>query len=383
MCLKTRLYLIALVCCAVFAPGCSDDGGSNQPTKEDDWSPLPHLNNLVNTMTIYDGELIVGGAFTNAGGVSANYVARWDGASWHPLGEGVRDETTGIGRVSDLAVFKGNLIVAGYFSKAGAVGAKNIAQWNGVSWAAMGSGIDSIGFIEGVYAMTVYDGDLVVGGDFRIAGEEEVNHIAVWDGSAWADLGGGVSLGGFPGTAVWSLDVVGNDLIVGGNFRNAGDVVVNNLAVWDGASWSPLGSGTAGGQLRSTVSTQVAYDADLVVGGEFMEAGGTAASHIAAWDGSSWSPLGSGTNGVIQCVTVYGGRLVAGGNFSSAGGVGANCVALWNGSSWEAMGNGLSGGLFGITLVADLVVLDGRLVAGGSFTAAGGESAGHIAVWED
>ena len=35
-----------------------------------------------------DGSLYAGGWFTTAGGVAANYIARWDGTTWHPLAAG-------------------------------------------------------------------------------------------------------------------------------------------------------------------------------------------------------------------------------------------------------------------------------------------------------
>jgi len=37
---------------------------------------------------------------------------------------------------------------------------------------------------------------LFVGGDFQRAGSTEVQHIARWDGAAWAPVGGGVAFWG-------------------------------------------------------------------------------------------------------------------------------------------------------------------------------------------
>ena len=39
-----------------------------------------------------DGSLYAGGSFTTAGGVDANYIARWDGANWSPLGAGTNNQ---------------------------------------------------------------------------------------------------------------------------------------------------------------------------------------------------------------------------------------------------------------------------------------------------
>ena len=46
------------------------------------------LNGDVRGMAfVPDGSLYVGGEFTVAGGQPANHIARWDGTSWHPLGQ--------------------------------------------------------------------------------------------------------------------------------------------------------------------------------------------------------------------------------------------------------------------------------------------------------
>ena len=64
-------------------------------------------------LTVYNGELIAGGRFTTAGGVTCNYIARWNGATWQPLGAGMN------GDVYALTVYNGELIAGGYFTTAG------------------------------------------------------------------------------------------------------------------------------------------------------------------------------------------------------------------------------------------------------------------------
>src|SRR6185503_20944601 len=82
---------------------------------------------------------------------------------------------------------------------------------------------------------------------------------------------------------------------------------------------------------------------DLYVAGRFTSAGGVEASHIAKWDGNSWSALGSGVNSDVFALVVSRSDLYVGGTFTNAGGVLANNIAKWNGSSWGALGSGLSG----------------------------------------
>ena len=55
-------------------------------------------------------------------------------------------------------------------------------------------------------------------------------------------------------------------------------------------------------------------------GGNFTTPGGSLANHIAKWDGSSWTALGSGLNRYVGALTVSGSDLYAGGSFTTAGG---------------------------------------------------------------
>src|SRR5690349_4041386 len=73
----------------------------------------------------------------------------------------------------------------------------------------------------------------------------------------------------------------------------------------------------------------------VVVAGSAVLARGQSCGH--------WEPLGAvaGTPGSIYAMTEFGGELIAGGTFTIAGGVPVNRIAAWNGSSWRALGNGI------------------------------------------
>ena len=148
-----------------------------------------------------------------------------------------------------------------------------------------------------------------------------------WGGFGWPGVNG----------TVYALTVYDGDLIVGGQFTEAGGGPANNIARWDGTSWNPIGSG-----VNHVVYALAVYDGSLIAGGLFTQAGGVAANYIACWDGSGWSSLGSGTNEGVTALTAYGGDLVAGGYFFMAGGISANYIARWNGSSWSALGSGMN-----------------------------------------
>ena len=82
--------------------------------------------------------------------------------------------------------------------------------------------------------------------------------------------------GGF--TYILSLDYRDGVLYAGGNFSRAGASEANNIAVWDGTGWVPLGSGT-----DSTVGTVAVRDDALFATGAFALAGGRPSVQIARY----------------------------------------------------------------------------------------------------
>ena len=74
--------------------------------------------------------IYVGGSFDEAGSDSdIQYLARWDGASWFKVGDGVDNV------VWALLPYDGLLYVGGYFTEAGGMSiADRVAIWNGSAW---------------------------------------------------------------------------------------------------------------------------------------------------------------------------------------------------------------------------------------------------------
>ena len=365
----------------LLAVGCGGDDDPSSPPEDPNWHALPGLNNLVTELVVYDGDLIAGGFFKQAGGVSANGVARWDGDSWNPLGEGVQGGLSDLGGILSMTVYEGNLVVAGFFDRAGDASANNVAQWDGAGWSALGSGISVTSLQDGPFCMAVHDGSLYVGGSFLDAGAVAVQHIARWDGTSWHAVGEGVSGTLTPG--VGSMVLYRGDLVAGGNFSTIDGIDVAHIARWDGVSWDSLESGIEGHQDSVVVVAQAVLGENLYAGGVFRRAGGVAAANLARWDGSVWTPLGSGTDGRVEALCRYGNDLIAGGTFTRAGFESVGHIARWNGTSWSALGRGVAGGLGGMTVVSSFVVFDGSLIVGGNFTTAGGKSVGYIARWEN
>ncbi|MBI5583321.1 MAG: IPT/TIG domain-containing protein [Deltaproteobacteria bacterium] len=253
-------------------------------------------------------ELIAGGAFTAIGGASANYLARWNGAAWSELAGGTN------GYVNALAHRDGKLYVGGEFTTvggglSGGNPASRIAMWDG-TWHTLGEGLNGT-----VYALALDNaGNLYAAGEFTYAGSLYVNHIALWDGSQWHALGGGLSGSNY----VLALTFDGDGrLYAGGYFSQAGNKQVNGVAMWNGLEWSGLGGGMDDG----VGALAVDGNGYLYAGGDFLFAGPDQAAHIARWNGFNWSPLGSGTDSNVRTLAVAGTRLMVGGVFKRAGGI--------------------------------------------------------------
>jgi hypothetical protein len=328
--------------------------------------------------------LFAGGEFEVAGGAPASRVARWDGRSWSPLGEGFDESVYALESFDDgngPAVFAG-----GTFRRAGSSPRRRIARWNGSDWSSPGIGLDG-----DVYALRVFDDGsgsaLYVGGDFIDASGVTAYRVAKWDGRSWSRVGIGVNdvVRCF---AVFD-DGSGSALYAGGDFTTADDRLVNSIARWNGSSWSPVGTGMDTFGVRSLAVFDDGTGPALYAGGDFALAGGIAASRVARWNGSAWSAVGGGTDGSVVALGVFDGgagpQLFAGGLFATAGGVPVAGVARWDGATWSPLGPGVTT-VYGRGIVRAFTVHDDgsggpALFAGGTFTRAGDQPAHAVARW--
>ncbi|MEO6594015.1 MAG: hypothetical protein ABIP94_04610, partial [Planctomycetota bacterium] len=227
------------------------------------------------------------------------------------------------------------------------------------------AGIDTGGaFPGGVFSLASLPNGLIAAGAFVSAGGVNANNVARWNGTSWSSLGAGT-----PARTDALAVLPTGDLVAGGVFANG-------IARWNGTSWFGLGAGIFG----HVHALAVLPTGELAVGGEFADAGGAGASNVALWNGTTWSSLHPGTNGDIHAVlSLPNGDLIAGGVFTYIAGVPANRIARWDGSAWSPLGSGVSYLFPGGSVDALATLPNGDLVAGGNFTTAGGISANRIA----
>jgi hypothetical protein len=253
--------------------------------------------------------------------------------------------------------------------------------WDGSAWSIPGGGP---GGTPAVYAINQYGGDLLVGGSFRFPGNADDFHVARWNGATWTLMGEQIVATAFAydatsqliaatgvtgpafrwtGSAWEGMDVRSSNwgtsviryegsIIVGGGVY----IPMNNSSFgavrWNGSAWEGLGSN--GPPAVTSYTALAIYQGDLIAS--------VIGSPPLRWDGSAWLSMGYPVTG-SAALAVYRGDLLAG----------TDALYRYNGSAWQPLGQ-LDGGI-----IYALAEFDGDLYIGGSFTAAAGIPAGHIA----
>jgi trimeric autotransporter adhesin len=379
---------LSIACTVLFTAGASGAGPGG-------WSHVGNsaLNGAVYALNADDpGVLFVGGAFTSAGGnPGAQHIARWNGATWSPVGSPALN-----GAVDAIAYRAGKVYVGGQFTNAGGnQNADFLAVWDGVSWKPFCSSANGgPAFGGSVLALQIIGSTLYVGGAFQNGGA-----INAADYLLACDLNTGASSSTVPkdgdiSGGVYALTADSNGtLYAAGQFINMERIAAaDHVAAYNG-TWHAMGSGPSqgGGALDDYARSITAHGTDVYVGTDSLNIGGIAqADHVARWNGSAWSAMGSATGGAngwfpassfLYAMTTSGSRVFAAGSFQNANGdPRADFIASFDGSAWHNVGSNGAGNGPWLGNGLALAPFGALLYAGGNFTSAGGDNqAGSIA----
>jgi hypothetical protein len=327
-----------------------------------------------------------------------NYVARWDGQRWYPLGDGL--DSYG----NSIDVEGSDVYVGGVFDYAGGVPANGVAKWDGSGWSALGSGLDA-----SVLAIKASGNVVYAGGGPAF--------LSAWDGTQWSDVGGGVS-----GGSVRAIAINAPDVYVGGSITAVGETPTQGIAKWNGSAWELLGSGLEGTVYAIATSGTDVYAVQTIVSvfGTVVE------SWVKKWDGVEWTTVGTNiTNGSstfqdnLQSLTFFNGTLTTGGTtgvWQLFGGYWFRLLTSSGTPSFPALSSYqnnlyIGGSFFGATSspharnivkvngstlspvtetgnygfngrVAAIAVAGANVYAGGGFTAIGAVDANRIGRWD-
>ncbi len=287
MCGGRGLVACAIVLCAVVV----GSGQAQAQSCEATWlpgEPGASISGSVLAMINFDPDgagprpslLIAGGTALVIPGYEPQKLIAFDGQYWRPLETGAAT-----GSIIALTVFNNQLVVAGDFSTVGGIAASDVASWNGTTWSALSSGLGT----GTANAVVVHSGQLYMGGSYSTGTTE--SGIARWNGSTWTTVGAGMTGGSRQVNALLSFNGV---LYAGGNFTTAGCCAATNLAVWDGLSWSAVGNPDGTVYALGSFTGISIGSARLFVGGAFTNIGGIASNYVASLrfdpiNGNTWN----------------------------------------------------------------------------------------------
>src|SRR3990170_3185173 len=205
----------------------------------------------------------------------------------------------------------------------------NIARIDG-AWGQLGTGMNG-----NVYTIA-YDKKrdrIYFGGVFTTANGVTVNRICYWNGTTFVAMDSGVN------SAVEEIAIApSGDVWIGGPFTTVGSAAAacKGLARWNvsGGTWTAFNPSTATFDFIHTLTLD--SSGNLYIGGEFTDWGGIAnADNIAQYYGTTWSALGTGMNGGVYRIRVHpDNKVYVTGDFTTGNGVTLNYVGYWNGTTF-------------------------------------------------
>jgi len=283
------------------------------------WAPAcTGLSGGVWCIARYQNDVVVAGDFQRIGSQFVGYIAKWDGAEWTPLSSGLSAPTPTL--VSSMTTFEDDLYVCGSIRTAGGMPVDGIAKWDGSTWSAVGTGVDhSFGTLR------VHDGALYAAGSGTGA------CVSVWDGVSWSSVGPEMR-----GT-VSAMTFFDGKLTVAGRIAVDGGALKLQVVQLSGNMWVQLGTSVWNPSPAASIATLLEWNGGLYAGGTFGVADGIEAQNVALWNGEFWEPVGQGFNNSVRTLAQYGGALYAAGNFSKSGPLDVFSIARWNGTRWNAL----------------------------------------------
>ena len=378
----------------------------------------------VRSLRIHNGSLYVGGIFNQAGDSNANNIARWNGSQWSALpglamvsGAHVNDMIVlddVLWMATQNADFNNGLIrydlvannlldpLIGSISSGShhvyslSAGSDGKVYFSGNFTSIIGQPIVHVGYYDTVenefhsmgsgaahqgvrFVRADENGYVFVAGNFIQIDGVDARYVAMWDGTGWHDLDGGLQGRRTQSNPTQPRPADPNDIAIGpdgnlyvaGVYIGAGDKIVYRVARWDREEWHALGNGLGGSFLfdypgsavRSMFQSQTGEI--LVAASAAFSIGGKITRNVAAWDHNqeNWRPLDGGLVGDVFTITEDDdGIIYAGGNFFDIFGENSGSrIAYFDGEHWTGLGEDLSG-----TVNSLLIAHDGTLYAGGT-----------------
>ncbi len=247
------------------------------------WTTIGTFNGKVWSIVYFNGELFIGGAYTEVNGMPMPHMTRYDGFNWYVVGD---FNAT----VFNLKIIDSELYAMGLFSLIDSVNMNGIAKYHSFFW----GNVDSFPVVNAsINNIEKYNNEIYVGGNFydSTLGLED---MAYYHNGSWQKVGQGF-FGGF--TGVSKLLVYKNELYAGGLIEKGLGNAGNGIQKWNGTTWSEPSESLQG--INNTYGTNMQlydmhiYNDELYVTGGFYFADHVPAFCLAKWDGARWCGFGT------------------------------------------------------------------------------------------
>ncbi|MDD4465705.1 MAG: carbohydrate binding domain-containing protein [Dehalococcoidales bacterium] len=282
------------------------------------WAPLANGldGGFVNAMKfIHSGILVIGGGFQKATGTAGDYICYWDGTAFHSFTEHGASELNPLGFVYSIDTNpQGTIVIGGAFSNAGGdPNADFVAAWRGTNWGALqAGGVD--GIVRKVYCDP--NSDIYLAGEFKRAGNVTLSdQIVVSKGGAFQPLD--IDLPGTGGT-VWATAICKTSdgyLYLGGGFNSTSsgikavctqpaNIIYETATSTGSANTYPevaiVGPGTLQSISNFSTGQKITFDGLTLLDGEriTLHLDPTALTMKSSWSGrgSVWRYLNAGSD---------------------------------------------------------------------------------------
>ncbi len=300
-------------------------------------------------------KLYVGGSFSEIGGLVSQLLARYNPVTndWERLGTGLGLGFTN-GFLTSMIPFDdgggSRLIVAGLFANAGGVAnTQSIAAWNGSQWQSL-----SLNVPQGTAIWDMVVGDLGQGPRLFVAGGSTVTFggIAQFDGESWSAVGTGVGIAGVFSPYIADLEIfddgTGPALYAVGRFDTIDGQNTALAARFRNGTWQRIGFGLTrlGDSLRQLDSMTIHNPGTgpaLYVGGtSFGITGVSGTRHTARWNGSNWAFVGQSLGtGRVTALRSWNNGSDTSLYFSGTAFPGINNFGKLVGNTWESVDGSL------------------------------------------
>lgn len=349
------------------------------------WKPIAFFgkDGTIESLAIMAGQVFAGGGFTN---IDNNVRYNIFSAALYPadpLTVSGWDPSAGA-RVRALAAGGGRLLVGGDFDTVSSVKRGNVAAIDATSGLPRNWNPNANGQVDVVY---VTGSTAYLGGTFSSVGGVGRSRAAAVDAQTGLVLSFNPNVTVIGAPEVTAFGLAGSTLFMAGAFSQINGVTRVGVAALDPTTgglqaWN-AGVNGAVYTMRLIVSIEVLVPPQVLIGGQFTQAGGAARSNVASLNGQTgaanpWNPSANGfVNSMIVLTSPLGSisKAYLGGGFSTIGGQPRNCLAQVDGTggvlnAWDPSPNGS---------VLSIATFGTSVYVGGNFTTIGGQTRSHLA----